>query len=579
MSDHFNQQIITQLAEQVTVKTPQFVRFSWNQKRCNGQGYLSVESDSLRLKGGVSRWLREMTIDVCILRKDILGWRRVKPNVIDFRIRDMGQIGMSSLRRIEFADSESVNRLMAWLPEEQSLRNLVRRWYEWHLGDYRLEAYASYGLIVFITLCFFGQAWAQQGWSFSVNALLKQGANYPPLTLDGEPWRLITAVFLHAGAEHAVGNILVLLLLSPYVERLYGRMALLSIFLVAGLAGSVVDLWTNFSVVAVGASGGVFGVLGALLVYSVRRQSHLPMRSIWSILVVGGGYMIWQLQEGFASEVVNNSAHVSGLVTGAILGAVIAPPFELVRRSVKWVWVTWSLSMIALSMSMIAVMWHKHYNPNMKALIVLEGVDAEINFAIKNCQLGLPQSRNGAFTEVDLKKHELECDVPLSNVLHQLKTLPELDQAIGDRVRKQVVYLESVYDRTQRESVIFKDVALIQPADRQRKRALEHCAAALKADKDLADQQRKESMADCIHGLQIALDELERLSPKTSDWQHYVHASKVLWHEEINALIGMQKAIQKQNVKAFDKSAQNLHQARARFDQELQQKTVTTKMP
>src|SRR5882672_4329407 len=92
--------------------------------------------------------------------------------------------------------------------------------------------------------------------------VLAVGADYGPLTLNGEPWRLVSSMFLHFGILH-IGMNMLCLWSGRIVELLYGRLGFVAIYLVAGLAGGVASLARSSAVISAGASGAVFGVFGA----------------------------------------------------------------------------------------------------------------------------------------------------------------------------------------------------------------------------------------------------------------------------------------------------------------------------
>src|SRR5690606_3233599 len=106
--------------------------------------------------------------------------------------------------------------------------------------------------------------------------LLGWGANYAPLTLAGEWWRLFSSVFVHAGLIHLGFNTYALLLAGRMVERVYGHAGYLLLYLFAGLTGSAASAIFSGGP-SVGASGAIFGIFGALLAFLLRRRALIPM--------------------------------------------------------------------------------------------------------------------------------------------------------------------------------------------------------------------------------------------------------------------------------------------------------------
>lgn len=157
--------------------------------------------------------------------------------------------------------------------------------------------------------------------------MIKWGAVYPPLiTEKGEIYRLFTSMFLHFGIEHLLNNMLVLFVLGSRLERVIGKWRFLFIYLAGGLLGNIIsliaDLSKNSYAVSAGASGAVFGVMGAMIFVVLRNKGHLEDLSIKQILIMA----VFSLYFGFASTGVDNAAHLGGLISGFILAAIAGQP-------------------------------------------------------------------------------------------------------------------------------------------------------------------------------------------------------------------------------------------------------------
>jgi rhomboid protease GluP len=154
--------------------------------------------------------------------------------------------------------------------------------------------------------------------------MLGWGGNAASEVQRGQWWRLLTAVFLHSGLMHLAMNMAALLCTGPTVERVYGSRRFLLLYLGAGLAGSALSL--HFSAqhsTAVGASGAVFGVAGALLVAALQHRRFLP--TMLSFYTLGGIGMLLldAMLRGFGSERVDNAAHIGGLLAGCLLALIL----------------------------------------------------------------------------------------------------------------------------------------------------------------------------------------------------------------------------------------------------------------
>jgi rhomboid protease GluP len=154
------------------------------------------------------------------------------------------------------------------------------------------------------------------------NVLIRLGASLPWLVDRQQPWRLVTAIFLHASILHILFNMWVLMDIGPQIEELYGSARFLFIYVVSGIGGYVLSSF--FGHFSVGGSGGLLGFIGVLLAVTTGRRS-VGMQMLrnqmlrWLVYIV-----IW----GFLFPGVDNMAHLGGFVTGFVLGKILAdrPP-------------------------------------------------------------------------------------------------------------------------------------------------------------------------------------------------------------------------------------------------------------
>lgn len=145
--------------------------------------------------------------------------------------------------------------------------------------------------------------------------------------VQDEWYRLLTSMFLHGSILHILFNMYVLVVLGPTLERILGHGRFLLLFILSGLGGSIASYWlsapTTFSV---GASGAIFGLMGALLVAGRRLRFDVTM----VLILIGINLAI-----GFIFSGIDWRAHLGGLVTGAALAAVMVLPDGKSRRSVE----------------------------------------------------------------------------------------------------------------------------------------------------------------------------------------------------------------------------------------------------
>jgi len=156
--------------------------------------------------------------------------------------------------------------------------------------------------------------------------LIRFGANYGPLTTNGQWWRLASSMFLHIGILHLLMNMVVLWQMGRFVERLVGNLPFLASYLVAGLGGSLVSLLWNPQIVSAGASGAVFGVYGMLGGVMLIGRRHIPMTAVLEmrrslLTFVGLNFLI-----GFQIKGIDLACHFGGLLTGVVVGALVVRP-------------------------------------------------------------------------------------------------------------------------------------------------------------------------------------------------------------------------------------------------------------
>jgi membrane associated rhomboid family serine protease/Flp pilus assembly protein TadD len=159
---------------------------------------------------------------------------------------------------------------------------------------------------------------------FPAQILVSYGGNYGPLTLSGEWWRLVTYMFLHGGLLHIGFNMWCLWDLGGLSESLYGRWTYAAVYLITGIAGGLASVAWNPGVLSVGASGAIFGLAGALIASFYLGEFSLPSIAIGGTLRSLIVFAVFNLGFGGLFRGVDNAAHIGGLVSGLILGALIA---------------------------------------------------------------------------------------------------------------------------------------------------------------------------------------------------------------------------------------------------------------
>jgi len=158
----------------------------------------------------------------------------------------------------------------------------------------------------------------------TVPQLLRWGANAGPFSLEGESWRILISTYLHGGIIHLGFNMWCLWNLGQLAERIFDRMTYVLIYTACGIGASLASLWWHPMEVSVGASGAIFGLAGALIAALYLGNLPVPKSALRGTLNSLLSFAAYNLIFGAAIKVVDNSAHIGGLVTGLILGAVLA---------------------------------------------------------------------------------------------------------------------------------------------------------------------------------------------------------------------------------------------------------------
>jgi membrane associated rhomboid family serine protease len=151
--------------------------------------------------------------------------------------------------------------------------------------------------------------------------LVRMGAMVPVLVADGQYWRLVAAIFLHANLIHLLLNSLGLAIFGNLVESVIGGGRMLAVYLISGFVASAVSFaFGSAGTIAVGASGAIFGLLGTWLAYNLRRrQLSLARANIQGAMLL----IALNLVIGFSIPGIDNLAHLGGLVGGVIGGFAV----------------------------------------------------------------------------------------------------------------------------------------------------------------------------------------------------------------------------------------------------------------
>jgi len=158
-------------------------------------------------------------------------------------------------------------------------------------------------------------------------SLLKWGANFRPITLEGESWRLITNCFLHIGVFHLLMNIYALLYIGLLLEPYLGKSRFTAAYLLTGITASIASLWWHDLTISAGASGAIFGMYGVFLAMLTTNLIEKSARkALLTSIAVFVGYNI--LNGLKPNSGIDNAAHIGGLLGGLVIGYALIPSLK-----------------------------------------------------------------------------------------------------------------------------------------------------------------------------------------------------------------------------------------------------------
>ena len=154
--------------------------------------------------------------------------------------------------------------------------------------------------------------------------MLGKGAMYVPYVIENkEFYRIITSIFLHFGFAHLINNMITLILLGWQLELEIGKIKYLIIYFVSGIGGNILsvvnEMRTQDYAVSAGASGAIFGIIGALIYVAMRNHGRVGTVSGRGVIFMAA----LSLYYGFTSTGIDNFAHIGGLLCGFILAVLL----------------------------------------------------------------------------------------------------------------------------------------------------------------------------------------------------------------------------------------------------------------
>lgn len=170
--------------------------------------------------------------------------------------------------------------------------------------------------------------------------------NFGALVKDKNPLRLFTSIFLHIGILHYIMNVWALKLLGDQTEKFYGHIKVLLIFIYSGVIGNLLSLiLTNSNVISAGASGAIFGLMGAILYFAINQRTYMGEALKKEILPV----IIINILLGFMVTGINMYAHIGGLIGGMLISSALGIKYKTSKFEKVNAWICSVILVIILT--------------------------------------------------------------------------------------------------------------------------------------------------------------------------------------------------------------------------------------
>jgi membrane associated rhomboid family serine protease len=221
----------------------------------------------------------------------------------------------------KFNEAKLANYLNGTIVREESATKEYLQLFIPKKGFYVTPIIMYINIAVFILMVVAGLGFV----NFDASDLLKWGANYGPSTVNNQWWRLLTSIFLHGGIMHLLSNMYGLLFVGIFLEPVLSKRSYALVYVATGILASFTSLWWHTATVSVGASGAIFGLYGTFLALLLMKV--FPKAVSKTFLITTTIFIIYNLVMGLTGG-IDNAAHIGGLVSGFVIGLLIAPSIK-----------------------------------------------------------------------------------------------------------------------------------------------------------------------------------------------------------------------------------------------------------
>ena len=235
-----------------------------------------------------------------------------KENYYGFTVRPYNKaIYLSNKMQVVYSDESC--KPLANIAEHIKKKNEVKR------NSFK-DNIVTYSLIIINILIFIITIIVSKNiYDIDVYTLVIMGAKVNELINHGQVWRLITCTFLHGGLAHIAFNMYALKIIGSEVEFAYGKIKYILIYLFSALGGSIFSYIFSPNSISVGASGAIFGLFGAMLVFGVKNRHRIGKNYVINLFKV----VIINIFIGVTISNIDNAGHIGGLVAGGIIALLV----------------------------------------------------------------------------------------------------------------------------------------------------------------------------------------------------------------------------------------------------------------
>lgn len=276
------------------------------------------------------------------------------------------------------------------------------------------------------------------------------GAKVNNLIMEGQYWRFISPMFLHGDIVHLAVNCYSLYIIGSQVEKIFGRGRFLSIYFVSGFIGSAASFAFSLNS-SVGASGAIFGLVGAMLYFSLRRPALL--KSSYGVNLIT--MLIINLAYGFMNKRIDNHAHIGGFAGGFLTAGAVYSYKEINGKNILKK-ATSILLVAAIAMGMLFYGFNNNINVLSPKLAALEQSDIQNNWqeSEKKAEEILDLNPSDKNTKIRVLWSLIRAEIgqgKLDEGIQNSMALAELSPADGHYLLGVIYYNTKEFDKAKQE--------------------------------------------------------------------------------------------------------------------------------